>query len=32
MNGERLVVLDRDGQEQADDRFVLAGETITIER
>ncbi|MBN1580074.1 MAG: hypothetical protein JXA89_05185 [Anaerolineae bacterium] len=30
-NGERLTVLDRNGQEQADNRLVLAGETIKIE-
>ena len=32
MNGERLPILDRSGQKQADDRLVLAGETIKIEQ
>jgi hypothetical protein len=31
-NGERLVVSDRTGQKQADDRLVLIGETIKIEQ
>ena len=32
MSGERLAVLDRNGQRQADDRLVLTSETINIKR